>query len=100
FDQSLMSLVKQNLITYDEARRQATNPDDFALRFSGISATSDSKWDDFESGKEAPVPAASAAPAAPGAPRPAAPPAPPRPVATPAQPAEATASDDFQIERF
>ena len=42
FDQSLMSLVRQNIITYEEAHRQATNPDDFALRFSGISATSDS----------------------------------------------------------
>ncbi len=48
FDQSLMNLVRQNIITYDEAHRQATNPDDFALRFSGISATSDSRWDDFE----------------------------------------------------
>ena len=32
FDQSLMSLVRQNIITYEEAHRQATNPDDFALR--------------------------------------------------------------------
>jgi len=48
FDQSLMSLVKNGLVGYEEARRQATNPDDFALRFSGISGTSDSKWDDFE----------------------------------------------------
>src|SRR5438874_5577607 len=48
FDQSLMSLVKQNLITYQEALRQATNPDDFALRFQGVSSTSDAKWDDFD----------------------------------------------------
>jgi twitching motility protein PilT len=48
FDQSLMWLVKNGLVGYEEARRQATNPDDFALRFSGISGTSDSKWDDFE----------------------------------------------------
>ncbi len=41
-------LVQQNVITYEEAHRQATNPDDFALRFSGISATSDASWDDFE----------------------------------------------------
>ncbi len=33
---------------YQEALRQATNPDDFALRFQGVSSTSDSKWDDFE----------------------------------------------------
>src|SRR5215813_5655323 len=45
-----MSLVRQNIITYEEAHRQATNPDDFALRFSGISATSDARWDDFEGG--------------------------------------------------
>jgi twitching motility protein PilT len=57
FDQSLMSLVKQGLVTYEEAHRQATNPDDFALRFSGISATSDSKWDNFEdNGAAKPVP--------------------------------------------
>jgi twitching motility protein PilT len=59
FDQSLMGLVKSGLITYEEARRQATNPDDFALRFSGISSTSDSKWDDFE-GKPPPAPGAAA----------------------------------------
>src|SRR6185436_5498900 len=48
FDQSLMGLVRNGLVTYEEAHRQATNPDDFALRFSGISATADSKWDDFD----------------------------------------------------
>ncbi len=36
FDQSLMSLLQQGLITYDEALLQATNRDDFALRVSGI----------------------------------------------------------------
>src|SRR5881409_2574799 len=48
FDQSLMSLLKQNLIAYAEALRQCSNPDDFALRVSGISGTSDTTWDDFE----------------------------------------------------
>src|SRR5438067_8040869 len=52
FDQSLMSLFKQNIITYEEALRQCSNPDDFALRVSGISATSDSWWDSFEGGKD------------------------------------------------
>jgi twitching motility protein PilT len=42
FDQALMGLLEQQQITYEEALRQATNPDDFALRVSGISATSDS----------------------------------------------------------
>src|SRR5439155_4853638 len=52
FDQSLMLLFKQNIITYEEALRQCSNPDDFALRVSGISATSDSSWDNFEGGKD------------------------------------------------
>lgn len=43
FDQSLFSLLKQNLVTYDEAFKQASNPDDFALRVSGISTSDD--WD-------------------------------------------------------
>jgi twitching motility protein PilT len=52
FDQSLMSLVKDGKVSYHEALRNATNPNDFALRMKGIRGTSDSKWDQFE--KEAP----------------------------------------------
>lgn len=48
FDQSLMALVKDGSVGYNEAMRQATNPNDFALRMKGIRGTSDSKWDDFE----------------------------------------------------
>ncbi len=48
FDQSLLSLLRKNLITYEEALRQATNPDDFALRVKGIVSTSDSKWEHFD----------------------------------------------------
>ena len=47
FDQSLMSLVKQGLVTYDEALNHVSNPDDFALRFRGIASTSDSDWSEF-----------------------------------------------------
>ncbi len=50
FDQSLMALVQNGLIHYHEALRQATNPDDFALRMKGIISSSDSKWDMFEKG--------------------------------------------------
>jgi len=50
FDQSLMGLVRQKLITYDDAMKNATNPDDFALRFKGIASTSDSDWDEFDTG--------------------------------------------------
>ena len=48
FDQSLMSLLKQKLITFEEALRQCSNPDDFKLKVSGVSSTSDLSWDAFE----------------------------------------------------
>jgi twitching motility protein PilT len=48
FDQSLMFLLNESLITYDEALKHCSNPDDFALRVKGILATSDTTWDDFE----------------------------------------------------
>jgi twitching motility protein PilT len=115
FDQSLMGLFKQNVITYEEALRQCSNPDDFALRVSGISATSDSSWDSFEGGQPAPADAkpSAAAPPKPAPRPPAAASVPlgrvgaataPRPTpvpggikpSAPAKPAE----DDFQIERF
>jgi twitching motility protein PilT len=37
FDQSLMDLVRRKLVTYEEALTQATNADDFALRYRGVS---------------------------------------------------------------
>jgi twitching motility protein PilT len=37
FDQSLTELVRSNLVTYEEALSSATNPDDFALTFRGVS---------------------------------------------------------------
>jgi twitching motility protein PilT len=112
FDQSLMGLLKSGLISYEEALRQATNPDDFALRVSGISGTSDSKWDSFERPPEpAPAPAAQARTPTPP-PRSAGPAGPPQQLgrmaakpaaARPGQPAPAVPAagdDDFQIERF
>jgi twitching motility protein PilT len=53
FDQSLMALFRQGLITYEEAIAQATNPDDFALKVRGIDSTSDARWDTFD--KSAPT---------------------------------------------
>lgn len=44
FDQSLMGHLKTNKITYEEALKWASNPDDFALKVSGISSTSDESW--------------------------------------------------------
>jgi twitching motility protein PilT len=41
FDQSLYNLYTTNLITYEEALRQASNPDEFRLKVHGIQSTSD-----------------------------------------------------------
>jgi twitching motility protein PilT len=48
FDQSLMSLYKNDLITREEALKNATNPGDFELKLRGIASTSDTRWDNFE----------------------------------------------------
>jgi twitching motility protein PilT len=40
--------MKERLVTYDEALKHCTNPDDFALRVKGILAASDAGWEDFE----------------------------------------------------
>jgi len=109
FDQSLMGLLKSNLITYEEALRQATNPDDFALRVSGISGTSDSKWDSFEKPQDpgAGATARTSGGAAPS--RPAPTPGATSPSAGRIAPPKGAApkpgggpggEDDFQIERF
>ena len=52
FDQSLMGLLKRKFITFEEALRQCSNPDDFKLKVSGISSTSDLSWEDFEKEEE------------------------------------------------
>jgi twitching motility protein PilT len=48
FDQSLMGLWREGLITFEEALAQSSNPDDFALKARGISSTSDGRWEDFD----------------------------------------------------
>lgn len=53
FDQSLMKLLNNELITFDEALRQSSNPDDFKLKYSGISSTSDLTWDQFSKDEKA-----------------------------------------------
>lgn len=39
FDQSLAALVKQRLVTYEEAVKHASSPSDFALLFRGVSGS-------------------------------------------------------------
>jgi twitching motility protein PilT len=41
FDQSLLGLLRKNLVTYDEALRWATNIDEFKLKVQGIATASD-----------------------------------------------------------
>ena len=48
FDQALMKHLKAGQISFEEALRQASNPNNFKLRVRGIESTSDSKWDTFE----------------------------------------------------
>lgn len=47
FDQSLMRLHASQLITYEEALRQSSNPDNFCLKASGVSSTSDASREGF-----------------------------------------------------
>jgi twitching motility protein PilT len=44
FDQSLMTLYQRGLVTYEEAVRWSSNPDDFALRVRGIESTADQNF--------------------------------------------------------
>jgi twitching motility protein PilT len=85
FDQSLMHLVKSNLVTYEEALRHVSNADDFALRFRGIASTSDGTWDDFdkeaeEGKKQEPPPVGGKV--------------------SSQSPGNASSADDLKIERF
>lgn len=52
FDQSLMALVSDGTISYKEAMKNSSNPDDFALKFSGVGGSSDSGWKDFSGNKK------------------------------------------------
>jgi twitching motility protein PilT len=44
FDQSLAALVKQRLVTYEEAVKHSSSPSDFALLFRGVSAGGQQGW--------------------------------------------------------
>ena len=48
FNQSVFDLYKKDLITYDEALRRASNPDEFKLKIQGIQSTSDLAREDME----------------------------------------------------
>jgi len=48
FDQSIMKLYRQGVISYEEAMKQASNPEDFDLRLKGITGASDRGWTEYE----------------------------------------------------
>jgi len=52
FDQCLLRLYHQKLITLEEALRRCTNPDDFQLKLKGISSTSDISRQQMEDSAE------------------------------------------------
>ena len=45
FDQSLAGLCREKLISYEEALRWCSNPDDFALKMGGVQSTGDLAWE-------------------------------------------------------
>jgi twitching motility protein PilT len=44
FDQSVMQLLRDDLISEEEALKNCNNPNELALKLKGISATSDRLW--------------------------------------------------------
>jgi twitching motility protein PilT len=52
FDQSLYRLYENGLITFDEALRRASNPDEFKLKVQGVQFTTDAARDDMDASVE------------------------------------------------
>lgn len=52
FDQSLYRLYENGLITFDEALRRASNPDEFKLKVQGVQFTSDEAREDMDASVE------------------------------------------------
>ncbi len=48
FDQSLMQLFRNGLITFEDAMANCSNPNDFELKIRGIASTSDARWENFD----------------------------------------------------
>jgi twitching motility protein PilT len=93
FDQSLTELVHNKFVTYQEALSQATNPDDFALFFRGVSRGG-AVGNDFDPRpQQRPSPAPQAA-------RPATQAAPAPGTGVAANPTSVGAGSEFEIQRF
>jgi twitching motility protein PilT len=46
FDQSLYSIYQKKLVSYEEALRWCSNPEDFSLKVKGIQSTSEAAWEE------------------------------------------------------
>jgi twitching motility protein PilT len=44
FDQSLLQLLRDDMITFPVAKQNASSPDDFELKVRGVEGTSDRRW--------------------------------------------------------
>ena len=53
FDQSVMTLLRDSIITEEEALKNCNNPNELSLKLKGISATSDRMWQAVDTGGEA-----------------------------------------------
>jgi twitching motility protein PilT len=53
FDQSLMVLLRNGLITFEEAKAASTNPDDFDLRYKGVTSMDGQRWSGFDNNEAA-----------------------------------------------
>jgi twitching motility protein PilT len=59
FDQSVLALLREGLITEEEALRNCNNPNELSLKLKGIAATSDRTWQPVEDAEREPGSAAS-----------------------------------------
>ncbi len=57
FDQALMQLYGDGMVTLEDALRASSNPHELMMRLKGIHATSDKTWDGFEAGEKTTSPA-------------------------------------------
>jgi len=51
FDQSVLSLLREGLITEEEALRNCNNPNELALKLKGFASASDRTWQPIEAGE-------------------------------------------------
>jgi twitching motility protein PilT len=50
FDQALMKLISDKLITFSEAMKLSSKPENFALRAKGVTSMGGQKWEAFDAG--------------------------------------------------